>query len=216
MNPVPKALSDLTAVQPETSQAQAVATTYDQKQVNMKIENDREELLPVARLFARIERWINDYELVAIAKQNIERSRRVCGRKATQTPRIPAVARKSLIFALAFGCALLVVAPPAGASGQIFAQVTVTNNTDQVIQIPSSGVSMPQLWGTHGNTLAEAPYSVVNADGSPPSILGPGQTCTLAPSQTVDSWLGLARQSQRSCKEILDPCCDTRATQTRN
>jgi hypothetical protein len=36
MNAVPKAVSDLTAVQPETSQGQAVGTNMTKKKVNMK------------------------------------------------------------------------------------------------------------------------------------------------------------------------------------
>jgi hypothetical protein len=44
MNTVPKAVSDLTA-QPETSQAQAVATANDQKEVNMKTRGQNDGLV---------------------------------------------------------------------------------------------------------------------------------------------------------------------------
>jgi hypothetical protein len=54
----------------------------------------------------------------------------------------------SLILVLALGGALLPAAP-AAADGTIYAVISLTNNTNQTIQIPFSGAHTPQLteWG---------------------------------------------------------------------
>lgn len=100
---------------------------------------------------------------------------RVCATEAPRTSTTPAFARIPLILALALGGALL-PATPAAADGTIYAVISLTNNTNQTIQIPFSGAHTPQLWGTEGNTLDLASEYIVMPDGSPPRILGPGQT----------------------------------------
>src|SRR5271166_3321949 len=78
-----------------------------------------------------------------------------------------------LALTLGFACLHAVLA---SADGTIYAVVTLTNNTARTISIPSSGAHTPQAWGTEGNTLDLASQYVVKADGSPPGILGAGQT----------------------------------------
>lgn len=78
-------------------------------------------------------------------------------------------------------CALVAVvtvgAAPASADGMIYAVVTLTNDTNSLIQIPFSGASTPDAWGTEGNTMqsSAASYEVM-PDGTPPRVLAPGQT----------------------------------------
>jgi hypothetical protein len=65
-------------------------------------------------------------------------------------------------------------APTALASGQIFAEITLTNNTGECIATTSAHT--PQLWGTSYNTEENAGSYVVMPDGSPPQVLAPNQT----------------------------------------
>src|ERR1700722_13320286 len=80
------------------------------------------------------------------------------------------------IFVLLLAAWMGLVTPSAMANGTIFAVVSITNKTDQTIMAPFSGASTPQVWGTEGNTLDLASELVVMPDGTPPRILGPGQT----------------------------------------
>jgi hypothetical protein len=69
---------------------------------------------------------------------------------------------------------------PANASGQIFAVVWLTNDTQTPFSIPFSGAYTPSAWGTQGNTLQN--YNpgpggwIAEPDGTPPRELMPGQT----------------------------------------
>lgn len=85
------------------------------------------------------------------------------------------IARKWLVFTLIAGSALL-RGVPVNAAGQIFAEIYLYNNTTQTISIPFSDAKTGQLWGTHFNTLDLADEFVVMPDGTPPRMLGPGQT----------------------------------------
>jgi hypothetical protein len=89
--------------------------------------------------------------------------------------RLPLMRLLAVAAVLAAGGVILGAAP-AYASGQIFAVVTLTNNTNTLIQIPFSGASTPGAWGTQGNTLQGFSGYEVMPDGTPPRILAPGQT----------------------------------------
>jgi hypothetical protein len=82
--------------------------------------------------------------------------------------------RIPLIFALALGFAWSVIAPAAADS--VYGAIFITNTTDQMISI--GGFSSNKFGGVGmsgwGCCFVEMP------DGSPPSVLGPGQTMLFA------------------------------------
>jgi hypothetical protein len=72
---------------------------------------------------------------------------------------------------------VLLGSAPAYADGQIFAVVTLTNNTQLPISIPFSDAHTGSAWGTRGDPMAYiSPGWTAMPDGTPPRILMPGQT----------------------------------------
>jgi len=104
------------------------------------------------------------------------RRARSCSRAATRNSRKPARAKILRACAITLSSMLASWPAPAGADGTIYGAITLTNNTNQPLSIPSSGASTPQVWGLSQGASSYYPFYVAMPDGSPPTVLPAGQT----------------------------------------